>query len=58
MSAVREIVIVIATIRDVRDNVQAHHSKWFATIENMCSMVGIVPSLPRRCGRQAQQRAS
>ena len=50
--SVREIEIVIATIQDVRDNVQAHHSKWFATIENMCSMVGIVPSLLRRCGRQ------
>ena len=53
VSAQREIEIVIATIQDVRDNVQAHHSKWFATIENMCLMVGIVPSLPRRCGRQA-----
>ena len=48
----RETEIVIATILDVRDNVQAHLSKWFATIENICSMVGIVLSLPRRCSRQ------
>lgn len=52
VSAVREIETVTATIQDVRDNVQTHHFKWFLTIENMCSTVGTVPSLPRRCGRQ------
>ena len=29
VSAVREIETVIATIQDVRENVQTHHSKWF-----------------------------
>ena len=52
VSAVREIEVVTTVIQDVRDNVQMHHSKWFLTIENMCSIVGTVPSLPRRCGRQ------
>lgn len=52
VSAVREIENVTATIQDVRDHIQMHHSKWFLTVEKMCSDVGIVPSLPRRCGRQ------
>ena len=55
VDAVREIETVTATIQDVRDNVQTHHSKWFLTIENMCSTVGTVPSLPRRCGRQTHR---
>ena len=52
VSAVREIVNVTATIQDVRDHVQTPHSKWFLTIERMCSDLGTVPSLSRRCGRQ------
>ena len=43
------------TLQDVRDHVQTHHSKWFLTIKKMCSEVGTVPCIPRRCGRQTQR---
>ena len=52
VSAVNEIDTVTSTIQDVREHIQTHHAKWFLIVENMCSDVGIVPSLPRRCGRQ------
>ena len=43
------------TLQDVRDHVHTHHSKWFLSIEQMCSEVGTVPCIPRRCGRQTQR---
>lgn len=55
MSAVKEIETVTATIQDVRENVHKHHDEWFLTMESMCSSVGTVPSLPRRCGRQTHR---
>ena len=55
VSAVKEIETVISTIQDVRENIQTHHAKWFLTVESMCSDVGTVPSLPRRCGRQTHR---
>ena len=55
VSAVREIETVTATIQDVRDNVDTHHTKWFLTVNSMCSSVGNIPSLPRRCGKQTHR---
>ena len=52
VSAVAEIENVTTTIQNVRDQVQTHHSEWFLIVEKMCTDVGTVPSLPRRCGRQ------
>ena len=52
VAAVREINTVIATVQDVRDNIDTHHSRWFLAISDMLSQVGVEPSVPRRCGRQ------
>ena len=52
VAAVREIGNVTATLQNVRDNINTHHSRWFSTVEKMCTDVGTVPSVPRRCGRQ------
>ena len=52
VSAVNEIDTVTSTIQDIREHIKAHHAKWILIVDNMCSDVGIVPSLPRRCGRQ------
>ena len=52
IDAVKEIDNLIATLQNVRDNVDTYYSQWFHTIEEMCSGVGIQPSLPRRCNRQ------
>ena len=49
---VREINTVIATVQEVCDNIDTHHSRWFLTISDMLSQVGVEPSVPRRCGRQ------
>lgn len=52
VAAVREVDGVIATLQDIRDNISAHHTRWYSTVEKLCSDVGTVPSLPRRSGRQ------
>ena len=55
VAAVREIDTVTATVQDVRDNIDTHHSKWFLTISEMLSQVGVEPSVPRTCGRQTHR---
>ena len=43
---------IIATLREVRKNVDRHHNEWFTKIEEMCNNVGTSPSIPRLCGCQ------
>ena len=45
MAAVGELDTVIATVQDVRDNIDTHHSRWFLTTSEM-SQVGVEPSVP------------
>ena len=52
MQAVSEMNSVKATLQDVRNNVEEHHGKWFAEVEELCACVNTEPSLPRLCGRQ------
>ena len=52
IDAVKEIDNLIATLQNVRDNIDTYHSQWFRTIEEMCTGIGIQPSLPRRCNHQ------
>ena len=51
VSAVKEINTVIATLQNVRDNINPYHSEWFSTVD----VVGTGPSLPRRCGCQTHR---
>jgi hypothetical protein len=55
VTAVKEIDSVISTVQNVRENIDTYHSEWFSTVEKMCEMVGIQPSLPRRCSRQTSR---
>ena len=52
VEAVQEISTVKAALNNARSNIEKHHRLWFRTVEQMCSDIGIDPSLPRRCGRQ------
>ena len=52
VSAVKEIGNVIATLQDIRDNVHTRLFQWFSTVEKLCTYVGTVPFVLRRCGRQ------
>ena len=49
VQAVSEINHVKTALSDVRENIDLHHNKWFATVEQMCDSVGTQPSLPRFC---------
>ena len=51
VEAVKEISSVKAALNNARSNIDEHHNRWFHTVEQMCSKVGVEPSLPRRCGR-------
>ena len=55
VQAVAEINNLITVLSDLRENVDEHHSKWFAEVEEMCKAVDVQPSLPRRCGRQTHR---
>ena len=55
IQAVSEVNTVKAALRDVRENIEVHHSEWFGKVEQACAGVGIQPSLPRVCGRQCHR---
>ena len=39
------------SLQSVRDKIDDYHRQWFHKVEALCTAIGIVPSLPRRCGR-------
>ena len=52
VEAVQEISSVKQALHNARSNIDTHHNRWFRTVEQMCSDIGVETSLPRRCGRQ------
>ena len=52
VQVVGEVNNVTATLKDLRKNVVRHHNEWFASVGQVCSNIGTVPSMPRICGRQ------
>ena len=44
--------VVLTSLREVRNTIDQQHDAWFQKIELMCRSVDVVPSIPRRCGRQ------
>lgn len=52
VQAVSEVKNVIATLRDVRSNVDRYHNEWFREVGEMCNVIGTTPSMPRVCNRQ------
>ena len=52
VTAVGEVDNVIATLQNARYNIDTYHSRWFATVEKMCTSVGTECFVPRRCSCQ------
>ena len=52
VEVVQEISSVKQALHNARSNIDTHHNRWFRTVEQMCSGIGVETSLPRRCGRQ------
>ena len=50
--AVSDIKTWTSSLKQVRENVDSYHSRWFETVSKMCNEVGTTPSMPRICGRQ------
>ena len=57
VQAVSEIKTLTSSLKQVRENVDSYHSRWFETVSKMCNEVRTTPSMPRICGRQ-RHRAS
>ena len=38
-----------SSLKQVRENVDSYHSRWFETVSKMCNEVGTTPSMPRIC---------
>lgn len=55
VQAVSGVKNVIATLRDVRDNVERYHNEWFTEVGKMCNGMGTTPSMPRLCSRQCHR---
>ena len=52
VQAVGDIDVVLTSLREGRNTIDQQHDAWFQEIELMCRSVDVVPSIPRRCGRQ------
>ena len=55
VQAVQDSGSVKAALHNVRSIIDDQDNHWFQTVEQMCSDIGVEPSLPRRCGRQIQR---
>ena len=55
VAAVWEVDNVIAILQNARNNIDTYHSRWFATVEKICTGVGTECSVPRRCSHQTHR---
>ena len=55
VQAVSEIKTLPSSLKQVRENVDSYHSRWFETVSKMCNEVRTTPSMPRTCGRQSHR---
>ena len=56
VATIGEVDNVIATLQNARDNIDTYHSRWFATVEKICTgVVGTECFVPRRCSRQTHR---
>lgn len=53
--AVSEVNNIVDVLKDLRENVDENHDRWFAEVATLCTCIGTEPSLPRLCGRQTQR---
>ena len=42
-----EIKTLTSSLKQVRENVDSYHSRWFETVSKMCNEVGTTPSMTR-----------
>ena len=52
VGATSEISSVKEALQDARRHIDEHHSRWFCTVEVLCSDIGVEPSLPHCCSWQ------
>ena len=50
VQAVSKINTLTASLKEIREQVDYYHSRWYETVSEMCDKVGTTPSMPRICG--------
>ena len=55
VQAASEIKTLTSSFKQVRENVDSYHSRWFEAVSKMCNVVGTTPSMPRICGCQCHR---
>ena len=58
VQAVSEINTLTASPKEVREQVDYYHSRWYETVSEMCDKVETTPSMPRICGRQSHRAST
>ena len=53
--AAKEIDVLVTTIHKIRNDIGTYHSKWYSSVEKMCTIAETVPSIPRTCRLQTQR---
>ena len=53
--AAKEIDVLVTTIHKIRNDIGTYHSKWYSSVEKMCTIAETVPSIPRTCCLQTQR---
>ena len=58
VQAISEINTLTTSLKEVRENSDLYHTKWYETVSGMCNKVGTAPSMPRLCGRQCHRSST
>ena len=55
---ISEINTLTASLKEVREQVNYYHSRWYETVSEMCDKVGTTPSMPRIWSRQSHRAST
>ena len=58
VQALSEINTLTASLKEVREQVNYYHSRWYETVSEMCDKVGTIPSMPRIFGGQSHRAST
>ena len=58
VQAISEINTLTTSLKEVRENCDLYHTKWYETVSERCNKVGTAPSMPRLCGHQCHRAST
>ena len=52
---ISDINTLTTSLKEIRENCDLYHTKWYEIVSEMCNKVGTAPLLHRLCGRQCHR---